>query len=305
MQQNKSSSPAEELLSVLLLRERRYVKKLIYLLKRVIHYYNVKQVPLASAALCYYMMMTVFPMIICLYTLLGQNYDQAIRILEFAEGFLSTDTLDTIRSFLSYVANNHSMAMAIAGLTVMVTSASAAVRSMLVTIGRMQGGLRYTGITGFLFSVLYSVVFLAATWFAILVMFSSQNILSLIQERIPFIEVNVNWHEAKYWLLALIMFLILWGIYRFSREKESRYFTWPGAIFATFGIVVMSLIFSGFIAVSARYSLVYGSLASVILLMYWIYLICQVIYIGAAINVSLRDLKRLTARQRERKEHEN
>ena len=67
----------------------------------------------------------------------------------------------------------------------------------------------------------------------------------------------------------------------------------------------MSLIFSGFIAVSTRYSLVYGSLASVILLMYWIYLICRVIYIGAALNVSLRDLRRVNAARRERKEHEN
>ena len=281
------------------------MKKLIYLIKRVIHYYNVKQIPLASAALCYYMMMTVFPLIICLYTLLGQNYDQALRILEFAEDFLSSDTLDTIRSFLAYVEDNHSLAMAIAGLTVMITSASAAVRSMLVTIGRMQGGLRYTGITGFVFSVLYSVVFLAATWFAIIVMFSSRNILNLIRRWLPIVEVDVNWHEVKYWMLAIIMFLILWGMYRFSREKGNRYFTWPGAIFATFGIVGMSLIFSGFIAVSARYSLVYGSLASVILLMYWIYLICQVIYIGAAINVSLRDLRKMSARQRERKENEN
>ncbi len=287
------------------LREKPDVKKLIYLIKRVIHYYNVKQIPLASAALCYYMMMTVFPLIICLYTLLGQNYDQALRILEFAEDFLSSDTLDTIRSFLAYVEDNHSLAMAIAGLTVMITSASAAVRSMLVTIGRMQGGLRYTGITGFVFSVLYSVVFLAATWFAIIVMFSSRNILNLIRRWLPIVEVDVNWHEVKYWMLAIIMFLILWGMYRFSREKGNRYFTWPGAIFATFGIVGMSLIFSGFIAVSARYSLVYGSLASVILLMYWIYLICQVIYIGAAINVSLRDLKKMSARQRERKENEN
>lgn len=287
------------------LREKPDVKKLIYLIKRVIHYYNVKQIPLASAALCYYMMMTVFPLIICLYTLLGQNYDQALRILEFAEGFLSSDTLDTIRSFLAYVEDNHSLAMAIAGLTVMITSASAAVRSMLVTIGRMQGGLRYTGIMGFVFSVLYSVVFLAATWFAIIVMFSSRNILNLIRRWLPFVEVDVNWHEVKYWMLAIIMFLILWGMYRFSREKGNRYFTWPGAIFATFGIVGMSLIFSGFIAVSARYSLVYGSLASVILLMYWIYLICQVIYIGAAINVSLRDLRKMSARQRERKENEN
>ncbi len=287
------------------LREKPDVKKLIYLIKRVIHYYNVKQIPLASAALCYYMMMTVFPLIICLYTLLGQNYDQALRILEFAEDFLSSDTLDTIRSFLAYVEDNHSLAMAIAGLTVMITSASAAVRSMLVTIGRMQGGLRYTGITGFVFSVLYSVVFLAATWFAIIVMFSSRNILNLIRRWLPIVEVDVNWHEVKYWMLAIIMFLILWGMYRFSREKGNRYFTWPGAIFATFGIVGMSLIFSGFIAVSARYSLVYGSLASVILLMYWIYLICQVIYIGAAINVSLRDLRKMSARQRERKENEN
>ena len=287
------------------LREKPDVKKLIYLIKRVIHYYNVKQIPLASAALCYYMMMTVFPLIICLYTLLGQNYDQALRILEFAEDFLSSDTLDTIRSFLAYVEDNHSLAMAIAGLTVMITSASAAVRSMLVTIGRMQGGLRYTGITGFVFSVLSSVVFLAATWFAIIVMFSSRNILNLIRRWLPIVEVDVNWHEVKYWMLAIIMFLILWGMYRFSREKGNRYFTWPGAIFATFGIVGMSLIFSGFIAVSARYSLVYGSLASVILLMYWIYLICQVIYIGAAINVSLRDLRKMSARQRERKENEN
>lgn len=283
---------------------------MIYLIKRIVHYYNVKQIPLASAALCYYMMMTVFPLIICLYTLLGQNYDQAIRILEFMEGLLSADTLDTVRSFLAYVANNHSMAMAIAGLTVMLTSASAAVRSMQVTIGRMQGGLRYSGITGFLFSVLYSVVFLAATWFAILVMFSSRKILKLIREWLPLamIDVNwvdVNWHEIKYLLLALIMFLLLWGIYRFARKKGIRYYTWPGAIFATFGIVAMSLIFSGFIAVSARYSLVYGSLASVILLMYWIYLICQVIYIGAALNVSLRDLKRVRAIRRERKEDEN
>ena len=287
------------------LREKPDVKKLIYLIKRVIHYYNVKQIPLASAALCYYMMMTVFPLIICLYTLLGQNYDQALRILEFAEDFLSSDTLDTVRSFLAYVEDNHSLAMAIAGLTVMITSASAAVRSMLVTIGRMQGGLRYTGITGFVFSVLYSVVFLAATWFAIIVMFSSRNILNLIRRWLPIVEVDVNWHEVKYWMLAIIMFLILWGMYRFSRETGNRYFTWPGAIFATFGIVGMSLIFSGFIAVSARYSLVYGSLASVILLMYWIYLICQVIYIGAAINVSLRDLRKMSARQRERKENEN
>lgn len=281
------------------------MKKPVFLIKRIFNYYNVKQIPLASAGLCYYMMMTVFPLIICLYTLLGKNYDQALRIMNFAENFLSTEAVDTIRGFLAYVADNHSMAMAAAALMVLLTSASAGVRSMLATIGRMQGGQRYNGFTGLLFSFLYAVVFLGVIWFAIIVMFSSQNLLNMISERLPFLDFSGNWHEVKYLLLAIILFMVLWGIYRFSRMRGATYRTWPGAILSMLGIVGMSGIFSAFIAVSARYSLVYGSLASVILLMYWTYLSCQVIYIGAALNVSLRDLKTIERRKMERTRREN
>ena len=49
----------------------------------------------------------------------------------------------------------------------------------------------------------------------------------------------------------------------------------------------MTLVFSNFIGVSTRYPLVYGSLASVILLMFWLFLICQIIYLGAALNIVL------------------
>ena len=74
----------------------------------------------------------------------------------------------------------------------------------------------------------------------------------------------------------------------------SNAFRIPGLrkkIFITLGLVVMSWIFSGFIAVSTRYPLVYGSLASLILLMFWLYLCCQIIYLGAALNIALRDVQ--------------
>ena len=261
-------------------------------LKQMFRYYNDKQIPLASAALCYYMMMTVFPLIICLYTLLGKNYDRAVSVLRFAEGFLSHDTIQDIDAFLAYVARNHSSAMFYAGITVLLTSASAGIRSMQVTIGRMQGGQRYPGLGGFLFSLVFSVVFLAAIWFAIMVMFTSRDLLSLLNEKLPFVDISGGWGWMKYLLLAGILFLILWGIYRISRKKELCYSTWPGAIFATLGTVGMSRLFSVIISASARYSLVYGSLASVILLMLWMFFSCQIIYIGAAFNLSLRYLKK-------------
>ena len=61
------------------------LKRFYALIRRILYYYNAKQIPLASAALCYYMMMTFFPLIICLYTLLGNSYSRARRVLDFAE----------------------------------------------------------------------------------------------------------------------------------------------------------------------------------------------------------------------------
>ena len=61
----------------------------------------------------------------------------------------------------------------------------------------------------------------------------------------------------------------------------------------------MSGIFSAFIAVSTRYPLVYGSLASIILLMFWLFLCCQIIYTGAALNDAIFQERQM----RENKEH--
>ncbi len=272
-------------------REEQNVKLLRFFSETVFRYYNNRQIPLASAALSYYLTMTFFPLIICLYTLLGNNYAQAIQILQFAEGFLNEGTVNAVRSFLEYVAANHSTAMFYAGATVMVTSASAAVRSMQVTIGRMQGGQRYIGIRGLLFSVLFSLVFLAATYFAILVIFTGKDLLSFLNNHIPFLDIGGTWLWLKYILLFGIMFLIFWGVFRVSRQHGKTYTTWAGALVATLGMIGVSMVFSNFIAASARYSVVYGSLASVILLMYWLYLVCQIIYIGAAFNLALQEWK--------------
>jgi len=50
--------------------------------------------------------------------------------------------------------------------------------------------------------------------------------------------------------------------------------------------------FSFFMGKSVRYSLVYGSIASLILLMLWIYMCCFVLYLGAAFNVALYSIKK-------------
>ena len=116
------------------------MKNLKDLIRRVLDFYSKIQIPLASAGLCYYLTMTFFPLIICLYTLLGKNDEAVLQILAFVEDLISAQAMKTIRSFLTYVSENHSTAMFYAGLTLLLTSASAGARSMHATIGRMQAG---------------------------------------------------------------------------------------------------------------------------------------------------------------------
>ena len=264
--------------------------KVLQVLQGIIRLYGEKRIPRAAAALSYYLTMTTFPLIICLYSLLGNSYARAMQIVEFLNEFLSAETTRMIKSFLVYVSMSHSTAMFIAGLTVVLTSASAAVRTLQATIGEMQGGRRFQGLRDFLFSLIFSLAFLASMYFGIIVMFTGRDFIELLNGWLPFIDISSSWQWIRFLLLGGIALVIFCGIYQVSKRRCDRYRILPGALFATVGMVVMSWIFSVFIAASTRYPLVYGSLASLILLMLWLFLCCQIIYLGAALNIALWDV---------------
>ena len=266
------------------------MQKMLKILRELFKYYNDKHIPRAAAALSYYLTMTFFPMIVCLYALLGRNYLRVMQSLDFVSQFISAKTTDMLRSFMAHVVSNQSSGILYASLAVLVTSASAAERTLQGTIGEMQGRQRFQGIKDFLFSVLFSLAFVVAIYFAILVLFTGKDFLELINGYLPFVDISSSWRWIRFLLLGGISFVLFWTIYALACPRNEPYPCFFGALFSTIGAVVMSLIFSNFIAISTRYPLLYGSLASIILLMFWLYLNCQVIYLGAAVNLAVRDV---------------
>ena len=267
------------------------VNKSISFVKEFARLYTGKHITRSSAALSYYLTMTIFPLIICLYTMLGNSYIKAMTVLSFAEKFMAAETARSIEDFLLYVASNNSNAMMVAGLTVLVTSASAACRSLQATIGDMQGGQRFQGLFGFLFSIVFSLLFLAALYFAVLVMLTGHTVIDKTNELLPFIDISNSWNWLRFIVLFGIFFVIIWGVYEISKRSSDNYHTFGGAILSTVASVVVCVVFSIFISASAKYPLVYGSLASVILLMFWLYTCCLMIYCGAVFNITIRNIK--------------
>ena len=267
------------------------MSSVLELVKDVYDIYLNKMVPRASAALSYYLTMTIFPLIICLYALFGQNYQVAMNVFNYLEQFLTPSAGELIKSFLLHVAGTGGHAVLIAAITMLVVSASAAVRVLQGTIGEMQGGHRFRAMTDYFISFALAVALLLAVYLSMVVLLTGRRFLDWVQRSFSVNVADSWWLSARFTLLGGVAFLLFWGIFGFTRPRNDKYLVLPGAVLATVGVVLMSTLFSRLIASSARYSLVYGSLASLILMMLWLYLICQAIFVGAALNIALRDRK--------------
>ena len=267
-----------------------------------IRLYSDSNLARASAALAYNLTLTFFPLIICLYSMLGNSYDKIMTVLDFAENFIAPDTIRVLSEFAAYVSSNYSTAMTLAGITFLVTSASAAVRTLQSTIGEMQGEQRYRGIADFIFSVEFSLVFVGALYFSITLMFMGKAFVNRLNALVPFVDLGRSWASMRFLLLAAIEYVIIWGVYEVSMPRHGHYDTWAGALLASVATVVVCIVYSGFLSASTRYPLVYGSLTSMILLMLWLYTCCLVIYCGAAFNIVMRNTKRKKQKLANKKE---
>ena len=85
-------------------------------------------------------------------------------------------------------------------------------------------------------------------------------------------------------LNTLMMILIL---YRLTTPRRPQHRVLPGAVFSAVAIVCMSILLSWLIGRSTKYSLVYGSLASVVILLFWFQAFGLLLILGVLLNHAL------------------
>ena len=259
--------------------------------KTMLQLYTGHALPRAAAGLCYFLTLSFFPMLICLYTMLGSFFPAAEQVRELLEGLLPQAAVGTIVDYLRYVSAYNSRGMLMAALAVMATSSSAAFRTMSGVICGMRGAQRYTDLFELVFSFVFSLVFLAAIYLAAVLIITGKWFLEMIDRHIMFMNISSAWSWARFVLLFLLLFVIVSGVYRLTapQDEDSRIF--PGAAGAAVALVVVSLVFSAFISASSKYPLVYGSLASLIVMMFWLYICGLIVFLGAALNIALEKLR--------------
>lgn len=263
------------------------MRKLKHILLSVWDLYASQRIPIAAAGLTYFLTLTFFPLLICLQAMLGSLFPAAEELREGLELLLPKAAVITIVDYLRYVSANQSNALAVMALTMVASASSAAFRTVSRVIGDMRGRRRWGGLAALVFSFCFSLFFLAAIYFALILIASGKWFLDFADRHIYFMNISDSWRWGRFFLLFLLLFAMLSLVYRITAPRREGIRLLPGALLATAALLALSILFSAMIGASARYPLLYGSLASLIVLMLWLYSAGNILFLGAALNVAL------------------
>lgn len=262
-------------------------RKLYNVISTVVQTFNACRVPRSAAALSYSLTLSLFPTLICLYTLMGNLLPDAQVIYEAIGDIVPQTTISAVTDYIDYVSRHNSAALVTAGVALMATMGAAAFRTLNHTMNDVWKTKRFRGTWAFIISFPFSIVFLAVIYFAIVVMLTGNWFLSFLEGTFPGLIFSHTWEWLRFFLLFFVLLLIILGIYKLTAPKNVRRRLMVGAMTATAALVVVSILFSWFIGMSTRYPLVYGSLASVIILMLWLYACGIILITGNILNYAL------------------
>ena len=254
----------------------------------VVELYFSCRVSRAAAELAYFLVLTFFPILICVSAFVSKLNLEMTALLEEASYVLPQEVLSIFRDYLGYIDTHQSDAMLVAGVIMSAAFASAAVRGLMNVMHEVYGRATFRGVHQLVASLVFSVLLLVTIYLSITVVVTGNwffHMLGQLLKMDNLVGQFGTWQWVKYLLLTALVFLFILLLYRFASPLEKpRPPVIPGSLVAAVALTISSMIFSYFMENSTKYSLVYGSLTSVIILLVWLYLCGNILVIGSLVN---------------------
>lgn len=145
------------------------------------------------------------------------------------------------------------------------------------------------------------VVLIIAT---ILIMLTQTMLIKWLISKIGLQDQMVNWlfNSGQFILTFILIFLAIGLTYKYAPHIQKKWkIRTPGSLLATLLIMAFTYLFSYWVNNFATYNKIYGSLGSILILMFLIFVNSLVLLVGFELNVSINSLKRIS----EKRKHEH
>lgn len=236
---------------------------------RTLQAYSRHGIARSAAALAYFMVLTLFPLLMGANFLIGSLHLSLEHILADLTQLLPGAVLSALTDYLDYAARTQSPALMPACLFTLLVCASAALRTLFQAMDDLFSLPDRQGPGRLVLSFVLSALFLPTMYLSVAVVLTGDWFFHLLEGLL---------------LFAFVLLLVA-AIYRLGipRERLSPRGLWGFSALTALAMVVCSSLFSWFMGMSTRYTLVYGSLASLIILLVWLYFCGNILLLGAAV----------------------
>jgi membrane protein len=208
----------------------------------------------------------------------------------FINEYVSSEAADILYDFISYSPTG---AMNVFLILTALWSASRAQFSMMrianytITSGRVTG----RGYFRDRFRAVRTILFtLFTVTCSLIILVYGELLLKIIVSGITQ-TLHIDYEPGTFWLfirwpivVALYFLMVSYNYYILPYEKVEFKSILPGSIFASIAMLLVTLIYTKYTKYIANYDIIYGSLASVVALLFWFFFLSWTIWLGVLFN---------------------
>lgn len=262
---------------------------MIFYIKELYRRYIDDEVAAYGAEMAYYFLLSVFPFLIFITTLIGYFPVSGDNFLESMVNLLPYESYELVRKTIEQVIKTRNLKLMSFGFISMVWASASGMGAVIRGINRAlcQKDARpfWTALPlSILFTLLVAV--LIVLYFVLLV-FGRQIGDFLLRIGVPQLYWR-GWQILCYALAILFMVFVFVILYRYSPCIKIHWKNaMPGAVFTSGGWLLMSWLFTWYVNRFWNLSLIYGGLGGIIGLLVWMYISAQLIMLGGELNAVL------------------
>ncbi|WP_346958490.1 YihY/virulence factor BrkB family protein [uncultured Arthrobacter sp.] len=274
-----------------------------YIAKKTLREFTKDQCPDLAASLTYYSVLSIFPALLALVSMLGifgNPQKTTSALLDIAQGIAPGDTVDTIRGVVQDLASSPAAGFTlILGLLTALWSASGYVGAFGRAMNRVyeiDEGRPFLKLRGTMLGVTVVNLLIVVVLAAMLVLSGpvAESVGNMIGLGGAFLAV---WNIAKWPVMLVLVVLAIAILYYATPNVKQPKFRWMsmGSAIALVVFLLASLAFGFYVANFSSYNKTYGAIGGVIIALLWLWILNMSLLFGAEFDAETERGRQLQA----------
>ncbi|WP_052807298.1 YihY/virulence factor BrkB family protein [Risungbinella massiliensis] len=242
-----------------------------------------------AAQLAYYFLLSLFPFLYVVFTVLGYLPFSSDMVLEMIQPYAPESTYRLLQENLYIILDRQNGGVLSISIIATIYLANMMFHSVIRILNHAY---QVKESRPFWRDLLLGMVLMTGLLLAIVVSLALSLYGHAIGKQVFFLfsvtpYFLTIWNWIRWLISSTFLWLMFWTLYQFTpNTKISFWQAFPGSIFATLGWQLSSLLFSYYVSLG-NYSVIYGNLSAIIILLTWFYLSAMILILGGVINATI------------------